>query len=145
VNRLTHRRFLVPAIAGVVVLVAVLAWQGLGDNLIYYLTPTEALEQRSQFEPGERFRLGGLVLSGSLAETGDSVTFEMGDGESTVQVIHTGTPPQLFREDIGVVVEGSWEGETFRSDLLMVRHDENYRSPDGEGPYVPPSGEAVGG
>jgi cytochrome c-type biogenesis protein CcmE len=145
VNRLAHRRFLVPAIAAVVVLVAVLAWQGLGDNLIYYLTPTEAVEQRPDFDPGERFRLGGLVLSGTLRDTEEGVSFEVGDGATTVRVVHTGTPPQLFREDIGVVVEGSWQGESFASDLLMVRHDENYRSPDGEGPYVPPSGEAVGG
>ena len=144
-NRLAHRRFLVPAIAAVVVLVAVLAWQGLGDNLIYYLTPTEAVDQRPDFDTGERFRLGGLVMSGTLRETEDGVSFEVGDGATTVRVVHSGTPPQLFREDIGVVVEGSWQGESFASDLLMVRHDENYRSPDGEGPYVPPSGEAVGG
>jgi cytochrome c-type biogenesis protein CcmE len=142
VIQVTHRRFLVPAIAAIVVLVALLAWNGLGDNLVYYLTPTEAVDQRSDFPDGERFRLGGLVLGGTLAATPGGVTFLVGDGATSVRVVHHGTPPQLFQEDVGVVVEGAWTGDEFASDLLLVRHDENYRSPDGPGPYRPPVDEA---
>ena len=47
-----------------------------------------------------------------------------------VSVISTETPPQMFREGIGVVVEGSYEKDNvFRSNRLMVNHDNNYRAP----------------
>lgn len=133
----SYRWFLLPTVAVIVVLVALLV-ASLDDDLVYYLTPSEAAEQRVDFADGDRFRLGGLVLSGSVSTTGDGVRFDVGDGATVVRVEHRGTPPQLFQEDIGVVVEGAWAGDVFRSDLLMVRHDEQYRAPDGDGPYEPP-------
>ncbi len=137
-TRLSHRRFLVPAIGAILLLVGYLTWSGLDQNLVYYLTPDEALDQRAQFPDGSRFRLGGLVVPGSVVDTGEGVEFEVTDGAATVSVVHTGTPPQLFREDIGVVAEGAWDGRLFRSDQLLVRHDEEYRAPEGDGPYRPP-------
>ena len=38
----------------------------LGANTVYYLEPREALAQRSELPDGESFRLGGVVVEGSV-------------------------------------------------------------------------------
>lgn len=136
------RRYLVTALAGLFILIGYLVWTGLGDNLVYYLTPSEAVEQREDMADGERFRLGGLVESGSVAQAEDGVRFAVGDGAVSVAVAHAGAPPQLFREGVGVVVEGAWRDREFHSDLLLINHDEQYRAPQGDGPYRIPAADS---
>ncbi len=125
-----YRKFLIPAGGLFAVIVGFLLWSNLSSNLVFYLTPTEAVDQKADFPATERFRLGGLVEVGSVVATPEGVAFDVGDGATTIHVVHRGTPPQLFQEDVGVVVEGSWRGSEFHSDLLLVRHDEQYRAPD---------------
>ena len=137
---MTGRRPVLLALALLAGVIGYLVWNNLSDNVIYYLTPSEAVEQRAGYPAGERFRLGGLVEEEGIAETDGGVRFVVGDGATSVTVLYAGTPPQLFREGIGVVVEGAWEGDRFRSDVLMIHHDEQYRAPDGEGAYEVPSG-----
>lgn len=138
-----YRKILIPLGGLFAVIIGFLMWTNLSSNLVFYLTPTEAHDQRAGFSNGERFRLGGLVEPGSITSTVDGVSFRVSDGATSVAVAHTGTPPQLFQEDVGVVVEGTWNGDTFESDTLLVRHDEQYRAPaDGEPApeYVTPPG-----
>lgn len=137
-----YKSFIIPAAGLVVLVLGYILFGGLDDNLVYYLTPEEAVEQRAEFPDGERFRLGGLVQDGSIEDTGDGVSFMVIDGGVSIEVQHTGTPPQLFRDNVGVVVEGAWAGERFETDTLIIKHDEEYRSSDGEEPYVPPDDAA---
>ena len=70
-----HRRFVLLGIVGVVGLVLALTLTGLGENLTYYLYPTEAVEQKANFPDGNRFRLAGLIVlhraaAGEAAEHG---------------------------------------------------------------------------
>lgn len=131
-------RYLAVPLGGVAVLLAgVLAFGDLNGSLVYYLTPTEAAAQRADFDGGRRFRLAGSVAAGSVDEVGGTVQFTMVDGTTDVTVSHTGVPPQLFQEGIDVVVEGSWDGQVFRSDTMLVKHDENYYPSDA------PTGEAT--
>ena len=137
-----YKSFIIPA-AGIVLLA--LGWVifgGLNENLVYYLTPTEAVQKRAEFPDGQRFRLGGLVLDGSITEVSGGVTFVVGDDGDSIDVRYSGAPPQLFRDNVGVVVEGSWEGDHFVADTLIIKHDEEYRSVDGDEPYVPPTGSS---
>lgn len=129
-------KFLVPAVIGVVVLVLLAV--NLTSSLVYFNTPTEL----SSEEPGDnRLRLGGQVVPGTVIQTTDGVTFDVTDGRVAVRVSHTGSPQQLFQEGIGVVVEGTWDGEAFHSDTMLVKHDETYRTEDGEyDPEHPPDG-----
>ena len=138
-----YKSFILPAGGLVVLVLGYILFGGLDENLVYYLTPEEAVEQRTDFPDGERFRLGGLVQDGSIENTGDGVSFVIVDSGVSVEVRHTGTPPQLFRDNVGVVVEGTWAGDRFETDTLIIKHDEEYRSSDGEEPYVPPA-EAEG-
>jgi len=133
------RRVLIPLGAILALVVGYLVWGNLNGNLVYYLTPSEAVAQRVDFDDASRFRLGGLVQEGSVVATDEGVRFVVDDGATEVVVVHSGAPPQLFQENVGVVVEGSWQGEEFRSDQLLVKHDEQYRAPDGDGRYVPPN------
>jgi cytochrome c-type biogenesis protein CcmE len=138
-----YRAFIVPAIGVIVLIVGFLMWGNLGDSLIYYLTPNEAIEQRADYPDGERFRLGGLVMEGSLVELDGGVEFDVSDGAETIHVIHEGAPPQLFAENVGVVVEGAWDGDVIRSNELLVRHDETYEAPEDPAhpePYEAPEG-----
>ncbi|MGH8927835.1 MAG: cytochrome c maturation protein CcmE [Acidimicrobiia bacterium] len=129
-----YKRFVWPALAGVTVLVVALIAINLGDSLTYYLTPTEAIDRRTEFADGDRFRLGGLVVVGSLDDQGAVRVFDVTDGAETITVRLMGSVPPLFAEDVGVVVEGAWEGEEFAADQALVRHDENYQPPTTAGP-----------
>ncbi|MBW3601144.1 MAG: cytochrome c maturation protein CcmE [Actinobacteria bacterium] len=119
----------------------VLAASGLQDSLVYYRTPSEvAARPRSTTQ---RVRLGGLVQRGSVREDAGSVRFVLTDGAAEVVVLHRGDPPGVFQEGQGALVEGTFDGRRlFRSDLLVVRHSNEYQGADGE-TYRPPDA-AVG-
>jgi cytochrome c-type biogenesis protein CcmE len=116
-------------VAGVaVVAIGVLAASGLGDSLVYYHSPTEAAELSAD---GGRIRLGGLVKAGSVERRGEEVRFVLTDGVSDVAVAHLGDPPGVFQEGQGALVEGAFDDAgVFRSDLLIVKHSNEYEAPD---------------
>lgn len=119
-------RFVVPA--GLLVVVLVVLLVNLSSSLVYFVTPTELLHDGVD---GNRARLGGQVEAGTVVVDAETVRFRVTDGRETVDVVHTGAPQQLFREGIGVVVEGEWDGTTFHSDTMLIRHDEQYRTEEG--------------
>ncbi len=131
-----YRAFVIPAVGLLVVIFGFLTFGALGDSLVYFRTPTELAG-----EPAEdgRLRLGGQVVDGTVVQDAAEVRFEVGDGVAAVPVVHRGSPAQLFQEGIGVVVEGRWDGSTFRSDTMLIMHDEQYRTEDG-GVYKPGEG-----
>ena len=131
------RAFIIPALGLAAVIIGFLVFNLLNENLVYYRTPTEVLEEERA--EGERLRIGGQVMVGTVVQKTDSVEFEVGDGINTVAVIHSGAPAQLFQEGIGVVVEGRWRGDAFYSDTMLVKHDEQYRTEDGS-VYEKPAG-----
>lgn len=132
-----QRQFVLFGIAGVVALIVAITVAGLNENLTYYLYPNEAVARRTDFPDGERFRLAGQVVAGSLTESGDDLTFEVTDGSATIPVLLVSTPPALFNEEVPVLLEGYWSGEFFTADEALIRHDENYEVPD-EGNYEEP-------
>ena len=130
------------AVVGVtaVAAVGVLAASGLGDSLVYYRTPSEAASAAA--DQAERIRLGGLVRPGSVLAEDGKVRFVLTDGASDVEVMHQGDPPGVFQEGQGALVEGSFDDDgLFRSDVLIVKHSNEYRAEDG-GTYQPPSSTA---
>ena len=120
-------KFVVPAVALIAVLVVLMA--NLSSSLVYYNTPAEV---QGREVDDSRLRLAGRVTPGSVVEQDVTVTFVVEDCDTSVAVVHTGAPPQLFAEGIGVVVEGTWDGEVFESDTMLVKHDEQYRSDAGD-------------
>src|SRR5207302_9045695 len=81
---------------------------------------------------GAPIRLGGQVAPGSVRLIGGAwaLAFDVTDRKSIVHVKSNGVPPQMFREGIGVVVEGTMtRSGYFQSDRLMVSHNNEYRAP----------------
>ncbi len=116
-----------------------LLYGGIGENLVYFLTPKELLAR------GERaydapIRLGGMVVPGSVQWDPQAVDlrFRLTDGTAEVGVHSRGAPPQMFRDSIGVVVEGTYGRDgVFQSKNLMVKHSNEYRPPkDGPKPAL---------
>jgi cytochrome c-type biogenesis protein CcmE len=91
-----YRWFVLPAAGIAAVLLGVLLFGNLNDNLVYYLTPSEALARRADFPDGQRLRLGGLVEPGSVRRVAGGVGFTLTDGRRSVPVAHQGAPSQLF-------------------------------------------------
>jgi cytochrome c-type biogenesis protein CcmE len=110
---------------------AYLTYGGVGDNLVYFLTPEELLAKG----PGvydRPVRLGGMVVPNSVQWNADSLDlrFRLTDGKKTVLVHAHGAPPQMFRGNIGVVVEGKYTAPgIFESHNLMVKHSNEYHPP----------------
>jgi cytochrome c-type biogenesis protein CcmE len=104
---------------------------GIGENLVYYWGPKE-LRAAGEKAVGASIRLGGQVAVGSVKRGGgvSNLEFDVTDGTATVHVVSRGVPPQLVRDRIGVVVEGTMTQEgAFESRRLMVSHDNQYRAP----------------
>ncbi|MCC6335154.1 MAG: cytochrome c maturation protein CcmE [Myxococcales bacterium] len=126
------------AIGAILVAGAALGWIALGnmgENLVYYWKPSELLAQGEKAY-GATVRLGGVVVPGSVQWNGDhtSLTFQVADTHlptaAKVTVSATETPPQMFREGIGVVVEGSFQSnQVFKTNRLMVNHSNEYKAP----------------
>ena len=123
--------FAVVALGVAVAAFLFIAFGGIGQNLVYYWGPKE-LRAHGQKAVGATIRLGGQVAPGSV-KIGDGVSnleFDVTDGTALVHVVSRGVPPQLFRDRIGVVVEGTMTSAgVFESQRLMVSHDNKYRAP----------------
>jgi cytochrome c-type biogenesis protein CcmE len=130
-----HRRFVFLGIGGVIALVLALTISNLNDNLTYYLYPSEAVEQRDDFPDGERFRLAGIVVEGTIVEGDGETSFEVTDGGDDIAVQLSGSKPSLFAEGVPLLLEGAWSGDTFEADSALIRHDENYEVPEQGGAY----------
>lgn len=118
-----YLKFVVPALILAVVLVIMMV--NLSSALVYFNSPSEVAAREAS---EERLRLGGRVVPGTVVVGEGVVAFDVEDCDVTVGAVHTGVPPQLFQEGIGVVLEGVWTGVAFESDTMLVKHDEQYRS-----------------
>jgi cytochrome c-type biogenesis protein CcmE len=121
-------KFLVPAVLLLGLIVVLLV--NLSGNLVYFHTPTEL--QGEVAPSGDRLRLGGQVVAGTVVTEGEMLLLTVTDGREALEVIHNGVVPQLFGEGQGVIVEGTWDGTTFHSDTMLIRHDEQYRTEDNQ-------------
>ena len=132
---MVHRRFVYLGIGGVIAIVLALTFTGLNDSLTYYLYPSEAVDQRADFPDGERFRLAGIVVAGTVVEGDESTSFDVTDGGADIPVVLNGPKPSLFAEEVPLLLEGAWSGDTFQADSALIRHDENYEVPEEGGAY----------
>ena len=119
-------------LVGALVIAAALAYMiyaGVSQSVVYFVTPSEL---GAAPVAGKAYRLGGMVLPGSLKwepRTLD-LSFTLSDGKQSVPVRHKGTPPDLFGEGRGAVVEGSWSPDGyFKSSHIMAKHSEEYTAP----------------
>jgi cytochrome c-type biogenesis protein CcmE len=125
-TRKQRRLTLIGCSLAVLAIAAGLVLNALRDSILFFSTPTMAVEKHLQ--PGQRFRLGGMVREGSLVR-GDKlqVKFDVTDGNATLPVAYQGILPDLFREGQGIVSEGALDASgVFKADTVLAKHDETY-------------------
>ncbi|MEK6372765.1 MAG: cytochrome c maturation protein CcmE [Acidobacteriota bacterium] len=126
------RLFMIGALAVAAAALIVIAWGGINKNLVYYWTPTD-LHAAGDKAYGATIRLGGMVSKGSIRnhQGVSGLEFDVHDAGKIVHVKSSGVPPQMFRENIGVVVEGTMtRGGYFQCNRLMVSHSNEYKAPE---------------
>lgn len=104
---------------------------GLKQNVVYFLTPSELLARGSEVVD-RPLRLGGQIQPGSVDWNAESMdlNFVVQDSAREVKVHSHGAPPAMFRDGIGVVVEGRYRKDgVFESTNLMVKHSNEYKPP----------------
>jgi cytochrome c-type biogenesis protein CcmE len=122
--------FVAVVLAGVA-LAATLAISAIGENMLYFFSPTQI--KAGEAPRGRSLRVGGLVVPGSVRRSEGSLTirFDLTDQAETVTVSYTGILPDLFREGQGIVALGSLDHDgMFRADEVLAKHDENYMPPE---------------
>lgn len=140
-----QRRIQVVALAAVALLGATgLVGYAMQDGINFFRSPSQVLSEPPR--EGESFRIGGLVVEGSLIRgEGTEVAFGVTDTNATVPVRYTGILPDLFAEGQGVVALGKMEGETFVASEVLAKHDETYMPKEvvdalkAQGVYVDPN------
>ena len=126
-----QKRFVLAGVVlgGAAVAVA-LVLNAFNSNLVFFYSPSDVAEHKAP--QGRTFRLGGLVETGSVKRQADGVTvrFAVTDTAKTLPVEYRGILPDLFKEGKGVVAQGKLEGDTFRAQEVLAKHDENYMPPE---------------
>ena len=124
-----HRRMaLVAGVLAVMGVVAALVVNAMRSNLVFFYTPTQVAQHEAP--AGRSFRLGGLVVPGSVHRDGVQVRFQITDGPQAVPVSFSGSLPDLFKEGKGVVAQGRLDAGVFHAREVLAKHDENYMPPE---------------
>ncbi|MCX7187280.1 MAG: cytochrome c maturation protein CcmE [Methylophilales bacterium] len=127
-----HKRFILIAIGLILIgLAARLILNAFQSNMVFFYTPTQV--QKGEVPKGTGFRIGGLVVAGSLKRQDDGLTvhFSITDTANTVPVIYKGVLPDLFKEGKGVVAQGKVDASgLFTASEVLAKHDENYMPPE---------------
>jgi cytochrome c-type biogenesis protein CcmE len=98
-------------------------------NLVFFFTPSQVAANEAP--QGRLFRIGGMVLTGSVKREGVEVRFVVTDTARTIPVVYRGALPDLFREGKGVVAQGQLGADgVFQAREVLAKHDENYMPPE---------------
>ncbi|MGE4594079.1 MAG: cytochrome c maturation protein CcmE [Gammaproteobacteria bacterium] len=125
-----NRMALVAMLVVGAIIAILLLFQALGSNTNYFFTPTEITQGKAPI--GKSFRVGGLVVDGSLKRDGMKSNFDVTDKLNSVSVEYVGILPDLFREGQGIIATGSLVDGIFQAEPngVLAKHDENYMPPE---------------
>ena len=125
-----HKRAVIIAgVLGSVAVAAGLVLSAFNDNLVFFFTPTQIVNNEAP--QGRTFRVGGMVEEGSVVRDGLTVRFVVTDTAQKVPVTFQGVLPDLFKEGKGVVAQGQLGGDgVFAAREVLAKHDENYMPPE---------------
>jgi cytochrome c-type biogenesis protein CcmE len=124
-----HKRLAIAAgVLAVVGIAAALVLNAFQSNLVFFYSPSQIAAKEAP--TGRTFRLGGLVVAGSVKRDGIRVNFVVTDTAQTVPVRFEGILPDLFKEGKGVVAQGQLRDGVFEAKEVLAKHDENYMPPE---------------
>ena len=107
------------------------ALKSLEENIMFFFTPTEVVDGKAP--KNKLFRMGGMVVDGSVSRPGDGLTvhFDLTDNEKQVTVKYAGILPDLFREGQGIIANGQLDDRgDFIAQEVLAKHDEEYMPPE---------------
>jgi cytochrome c-type biogenesis protein CcmE len=127
-----HKRFILIGVAVAVLAIAVtLILNAFNDNLVFFQTPSDVADGKV---PKDRpFRIGGMVVQGSLQRAADGLTvhFILTDTVKSIPVTYKGPLPDLFKDGKGAVAQGKLnDAGDFVATEILAKHDENYMPPE---------------
>ena len=104
--------------------------QSLNKNILYFKSPTD-IKNNQNINFDKKIRVGGMVKKNSLIIKEEEIKFTITDFENELNISFSGTVPNLFSEEKGVVAEGKLQDKTFFiADRILAKHDENYMPPE---------------
>ena len=104
--------------------------QSLNKNILYFKSPTD-IKNNQNINFDKKIRVGGMVKKNSLIIKEEEIKFTITDFNNELNISFSGTVPNLFSEEKGVVAEGKLQDKTFFiADRILAKHDENYMPPE---------------
>ena len=104
--------------------------QSLNKNILYFKSPSD-IKINQDINFSKKIRVGGMVKKNSLIIKEQEIQFIITDFKNELSVSFSGTVPNLFSEEKGVVAEGKLQDKTFFiADRILAKHDENYMPPE---------------
>ncbi len=107
------------------------ALNALNENIMFFFSPADI--KAGKAPANKDFRVGGMVVEGTVKRPGDGLTveFDLTDNDSVVTVKYTGILPDLFREGQGIIANGKLDADgEFIAQEVLAKHDENYMPPE---------------
>jgi cytochrome c-type biogenesis protein CcmE len=104
--------------------------RSLEENVVYFFSPTE-VNNKENISFNKTIRIGGLVKKNSINKKNNSINFVITDLNNEIVVSYSGSVPNLFSEEKGVVAEGKLKDKKyFIAEKILAKHDENYMPPE---------------
>ena len=104
--------------------------QSLNKNILYFKSPTD-IKNNQNINFDKKIRVGGMVKKNSLIIKEEEIKFTITDFKNELNISFSGTVPNLFSEEKGVVAEGKLQDKNFFiADRILAKHDENYMPPE---------------
>ena len=123
------RFFFVILILTTLVLSVFLILKSLEENVVYFQSPSE-IQELTEIN-NKKIRVGGMVKKDSIVITSNEVNFIITDFKNELNVSYSGSIPNLFAEEKGVVAEGYIKDRSFFvASKILAKHDENYMPPE---------------
>ena len=107
-----------------------LVLKSLNKNILYFKSPTD-IKASQDIDFTKKIRVGGMVKKDSVIISEEEIKFIITDFKNELKISYSGTVPNLFSEEKGVVAEGKLQDKTFFiADRILAKHDENYMPPE---------------
>ena len=124
------RASLLVGLLSISVLAIFLVLKTLDKNILYFKSPTD-IKISQDIDFNKKLRVGGMVKRNSIIISEEEIKFIITDFKNELKISYSGTVPNLFSEEKGVVAEGRLQDKTFFiADRILAKHDENYMPPE---------------
>ena len=129
-KKVKRRASLLGIFLSVSVIAIFIILKSLSNNILYFKSPTDIkISQDVNYE--KKIRVGGMVKKNTLKINEKEIKFVITDFKNELKISYSGTVPNLFAEEKGVVAEGKLQDKKFFiADRILAKHDENYMPPE---------------